>query len=551
MPSLTSIPQAVRNAGRLQQVISVLAKYGLATWLHRIPLDWLQKHFRTSQGDAIARLTWPERVREALAELGTTFIKIGQILSTRPDIVGPELADQLSALQSSVPPDDFAAVRALIEKELRKPIEEVFASFEETPIASASIGQVHRARLHDGQQVAVKVQHPGIEEKLRSDLEIAHELATLVETHSTEAALYRPVTTVDEIRRSLLKELDFGQELRNAQIFARHFHDDPRVRFPGMFPEFSTRRVLTMEFLQGIELSRIEAEAGDTIDLQVLAEQGAGVFLEMVFRDGLFHADPHPGNLLLLTDGVIGILDCGMVGRIDELFRDQFEDLLLAAVDGDSEGVVEGIISLGELPEAFDRRLLTHDIVEFFDHYSTLEFSDFDLGTALNDATAIIRRQNIRLPARLSMLIRMLAVLEGTAESLSPSFQLVDLLRPYRARIVRRRLSPARLRRRMLAAYRQWSHLIDIIPGDVADILQNVKQGRFDVHLDHRRLDGIVNRLVRGIIVAALFVGSSLLWSRSVPPHLYGFSIPGVLGSSLAIFLGARLLADLRDSADR
>jgi ubiquinone biosynthesis protein len=149
------------------------------------------------------------------------------------------------------------------------------------------------------------------------------------------------------------------------------------------------------------------------------------------------------------------------------------------------------------------------------------------------------------------MLIRMLAVLEGTAESLSPSFQLVDLLRPYRARIVRRRLSPARLRRRMLAAYRQWSHLIDIIPGDVADILQNVKQGRFDVHLDHRRLDGIVNRLVRGIIVAALFVGSSLLWSRSVPPHLYGFSIPGVLGSSLAIFLGARLLADLRDSADR
>lgn len=550
MPSITSIPQAVRNAGRLQQVISVLAKYGLATWLHRIPLDWLQKHFRTTQGDAIARLSWPDRVREALAELGTTFIKIGQILSTRPDIVGPELADKLSALQSSVPPDDFGAVRTLIEKELGKPVREVFASFDEIPIASASIGQVHRAVLHDGRQVAVKVQHTSIEEKLRSDLEIARELATLVETHSAEAALYRPVTTVEEIRRSLLKELDFGQELRNAQIFARHFRDDPKVRFPEMFAEFSTRRVLTMEFLEGTELSRIEASARDTIDLQLLAEQGAGIFLEMVFRDGFFHADPHPGNLLLLTDGVIGILDCGMVGRIDELLRDQFEDLLLAAVDGDSERVVDGIISLGELPEAFDRRSLTHDIVEFFDHYSTLDFSDFDLSTALNDATEIIRRQNIRLPARLSMLIRMLAVLEGTAEGLSPSFQLVDLLRPFRGRIVKRRLSPARMRRRMLGAYRRWSHLIDIVPGDVADILENVKQGRFDVHLDHRRLDGIVNRLVRGIIVAALFVGSSLLWSRSVPPLLYDFSIPGVLGSSLAVFLGARLLADLRDSGD-
>jgi len=551
MPSISSIPQAVRNAARLQQVISVLAKYGLATWLHRIPLDWLQKHFRTSQGDAIVGLSWSERVREAMAELGTTFIKIGQILSTRPDIIGPDLADKLSALQSNTPPDSFTAIRTLIEKELKQPIGDVFATFEEKPCASASIGQVHRATLHDGRQVAVKVQHIGIEDNIRNDLAIAQELAALVEAHSTEAALYRPVSTIAEASRSLLKELDFGKELRNAQIFARHFRNDPTVRFPEVFPKFSTRRVLTMEYLEGTELSRIDDAVGGTIDRQALAEHGAGIFLEMLFRDGFFHADPHPGNLLVMPDGVIGVLDCGMVGRIDEQLRDQFEDLLLAAVDGDPDRVVDAIIALGELPKTFDRRSLTHDIVEFFEHYSTMDFNDFDLSTALNDATEIIRRQNIRLPARLSMLIRMLAVLEGTAERLSPSFNIVDLLRPYRRSIVKRRLSPLRMRRRMLAAYRRWSHLLNIVPGDVADILENVKQGRFDVHLDHRRLDGLVNRLVRGIVVSSLFVGSSLLWSQSVPPHLYGFSIPGVVGSSLAVFLGARLLADLRNPGDQ
>jgi ubiquinone biosynthesis protein len=285
--------------------------------------------------------------------------------------------------------------------------------------------------------------------------------------------------------------------------------------------------------------------------LQSLATQGAGVFLDMVFRDGFFQADPHPGNLLLLPDGVICVLDCGMVGRIDEQLRDQFEDLLLAAVDGDSERMVETIVVLGELPDGFDRRALNQDIAEFFDQYATLEFTDFDLSIALNDATAIIRRQNIRLPAPLSMLIRMLTVLEGTAERLSPKFQLVELLQPYRSSVIKRRLSPARMLRRMMSAYRRWSHLLDIVPGDIAHILEKVKQGRFDVHLDHHRLDGIVNRLVLGIVVAALFVGSSLLWSRNVSPRLYGYSLHGVIGCSLAMFLGRRLLNDLRKSGDR
>jgi ubiquinone biosynthesis protein len=551
MPSISSLPQVVRNAARLQQVLSVLTKYGLADWLHRVPLDWIQQHFRTSQGADIARLSWPQRVREAITELGTTYIKLGQILSTRPDIVGSELAEELSNLQSNTIPDAPEIVRELIETELQHPVSELFVSFDDVPVASASIGQVHRATLPDGQEVAVKVQHAGIEEKIRNDLEIALELAKLVESYSQEAALYRPVATVGELKRALLTELDFCQELRNVQTFSGHFRDDDNVRFPEVYPELSTRRVLTMEYLQGIPVSDRSTLIASGCDLQQLAERGASVFMDMVFRDGYFHADPHPGNLLVLPEGVIGILDCGMVGRIDELLRDQFEDLLLAAVDGDSERLVDSITTLGELPDDFDRRSLNLDVAEFFDRYAMLDFKEFELSAALNDATDIIRRQHIRLPARLSMLLRMLAVLEGTAEQLSPSFQLVEVLRPYRSSIIKRRLSPARIRRRMMSAYRRWSHLLDIVPGDVADILEKIKQGRFDVHLDHRRLDRVVNRLVLGIVVAALFVGSSTLWSSNVPPHVLGYSLPGTLGCLFAVYLGSRLLVDIKRSSDR
>ncbi|MCA9085227.1 MAG: AarF/ABC1/UbiB kinase family protein, partial [Planctomycetaceae bacterium] len=286
MPSISSLPQVVRNAARLQQVVGVLTKYGLAPWLHQVPLDWLQQHFKTSQGDAIAHLSWPERIRAAMAELGPTFIKLGQILSTRSDIVGPELAEELSRLQSNTPPDDPKAVRALVEAELKRPIAELFSTFDDTPVASGSIGQVHRATLNDGTAVAVKVQHSGIEEKIRSDLEIAMELARLVETHSTEAALYRPTATISELKRALLTELDFCSELRSCQSFAHNFRNDSSVRFPDVHPELSTRRVLTMSYLNGTPFSDRAALTEAGCNLQKLSEQGARVFLEMIFRDG-------------------------------------------------------------------------------------------------------------------------------------------------------------------------------------------------------------------------------------------------------------------------
>ncbi|MEZ6129721.1 MAG: AarF/ABC1/UbiB kinase family protein [Planctomycetaceae bacterium] len=540
----------VRNAGRLQQVVAVLAKYGLAPWLRRVPWKWVQRYFETTDGTAISQLSGPARVREAITEIGTSFIKLGQILSTRPDIVGLELAEELSQLQSQTPPDSPATIRSVIAEELGRPVDDIFSEFEDVPLASASIGQVHRATLKNGARVVVKVQHSGIDEKIRNDLEIAEELARLAETYSEDLALYEPVATVGELRRTLLAELDFRQELRNLQAFHARFRNDPGICFPQAWPEFSTARVLTMEHLEGVHVanrSDILAAGGDPV---TLADRGAHAFLEMVFRDGFFHADPHPGNLLLLPDGVIGIIDCGMVGRIDPILREHIEDAMMAATDADVNLLVDTVARLVDLPPDFDRDALCRDTAEFFDRYAFLPLEDIEVSIALNEATAVIRRHHLRLPARVSMLIRMVAVLEGTARQISPGFQMMNVLSSYRGRILKSRLSPKRLRRKLFSSMRHWSHLLDIMPTDVADILDRVKQGRFDVHLEHRRLDKIVNRLVLGVVTASLYIGSSLLWSRSVPPVIKGYSIPGGLGTAAAVYLTIRLLRAIRASGD-
>lgn len=550
MPSVSTVPRMVRNAGRLQQVISVLTKYGLAPWLRHVPSKWVQRHLNTADGVAITNLTGPERVREAITEIGTTFIKLGQILSTRPDIVGLELAEELSRLQSQTPPDPTETIRQIISDELGQPLDALFQHFDDKPLASASIGQVHQATLLDGSEVVVKVQHSGIESKIRNDLEIAVELARLAESYSEELALYQPVATIAELRRTLLAELDFRQELRNLQVFSAHFRNDARVRFPKAYPDFSTPKVLTMELLRGVHVSSIADISATGENHEQVANTGALVFLDMVFRDRFFHADPHPGNLLLMEGGVIGIIDCGMVGRIDDHLREQLESLLMAVGDADVDHIVDLIVTWGSLPTNFDRNSLLRDIEDYFDRFGCLPLDQINVGEAMADAIATVRTHRIRLPARVAMLVRMLAVLEGFGAGISPKFHLMDLLQSYKIRIMMRRLSPRRFQKKAKAALRHWSHLIDIVPGDVADILDRVKQGSFDVHLQHRRLDTIVNRLVLGIITAAFFVGASLLLSHNVPPHFGSYSIPGCLSFLIAIYLTVRVLRAIRSSGD-
>ena len=314
---ISSFPQIYRNSTRMLDVGTVLGKYGLANWLSRLDIRFGQDLFKSADGEILTRYSPAERIRLALTELGPTFIKLGQVLSTRPDLVGVALADELQHLQEEAPADSPKTVRTTIAEELGQPVDELFAEFDEQPLASASIGQVHCARLPSGQPVVIKVQHAGIEQKVRVDLDILAGLADLAE-NIPEFKNYRPRATVAEFQRTLLRELDFGREERHMQEFAHNFADDPRVRIPRTYPDLTTGRVLTMERLEGIKLTERARLAASNWDLVETARRGAELYIEMIFTHGFYHADPHPGNLVVLEGNVIGLLDYGMVGRIDD-----------------------------------------------------------------------------------------------------------------------------------------------------------------------------------------------------------------------------------------
>lgn len=547
---VSSLPQLVRNAGRLSEVVQVLMRYGLAPWLQSIPADWVKRHLRTRTGKQIADLTLEAKIRLALTELGTTYIKLGQILSTRPDLVGPELAEELEQLQSQTPPDDPKLVLATIERELGQPADELFKEFSPVAFASASIGQVHHAVLQDGTPVVVKVQHDGIEERVHNDLEILIELAELAETYAPQLRQYCPVETAGEFKKTLERELDFTLEERNLAHFARNFAGDETVHIPAPFPHRCSRRVLTMERLVGVSLSDRDALVAAEFDLTDLARRGADLFLKMVFRDGFYHADPHPGNLMVLDGQVIGLLDGGMVGRVDDDLREQIEDLLMAVIDRDTEKLLDSVVRLGQIPADCHRDDLRQDVMLFVDTYASQSVEGFDVSGALNGMTSIIRSHHITLPSRVSLLIKMLVMLEGTAQQLTPDFSLAELLEPYRHEAIKRRMSPARIWRKLQTAQADWTRLVAAFPGDMSDIINRMRKGSFNVHLEHQRLDSVVNRMVMGILAAALFVGSASLWSNEVKPLVFGTSLPGSVGCLVAVCLGAQLIRAIRRSGN-
>jgi ubiquinone biosynthesis protein len=546
----SALARIERNARRAGEILGVLAKYGLADWVKGWNYTWVQERIQSYDGQRIPDLNFEERVRLAFTDLGTTFIKLGQVLSTRPDLVGPDLARELAHLQADTPADPPEVVRATIEAEFGKPLASLFAHFEAAPLASASIAQVHKARLHSGEDVVLKVQHQGIADKIMPDLDILAGLAELAEKHSAQVRLYQPSVVVRHFRRTLLRELDFTFERRNLEEFESHFADDPAVHFPRAYPAFSTRRVLTMERLDGVLGNDSAALAASGADLNDFAQRGATMYLQMIFRDAFYHADPHPGNLMLLPGGVVGVLDCGMVGRLDEELAEAVEDMLMAVVNPSSADLAEILLRLGSAPPNTPRDQLRADVTDFVTDYTRQSIQEMDLGGALNNLFEIVRRYNITLPAPLSLLLRTLVELEGTAQQLSPEFSLAEVIRPFYTTMVRRRFSPKRILGRFQHAYRDWERLVEALPRDLGDVLKRVRDGTFSIHLDHRHIDPVINRLVLGVMTSALFVGSSLLWSMKAPPVLAGVSIFGAAGYLFAAYLGWRLLRAIKKSGD-
>lgn len=556
MITVRSIPHIYRNVKRWTELVAALSKYGLADWLAQTNIEFAKDHLKHRDGEALARLTREARIRLTLAELGPTFIKLGQLLSTRPDLVGKDLADELKLLQTATPADLPEVVRKTVESELGQPLDDLFAEFELTPIASASIGQVHRARLKTGQRVVVKVQHFGIEPKVNEDLEVLAGLAQLAEQFP-EFKPYRPVATVAEMGRTLRRELDFGREERNLHQFTELFREDLTIYIPRVYTEYSTPRILTMDMIDGIPLSQPGLLEAAGLDREEVARRGANLYMQMIFTHGFFHADPHPGNIVLLPGNVIGLLDFGMVGRIDERLRENIEEMLLAIVQHDVPLLVRIIKQLGQAPPQLDEAGLATDVADFVGHYSTQSIEHFEVGGALTDMMEIMRRYGILLPPNVAMLIKTLVTLEGTAKLLSPRFSLMEVMQPFHRGMLMRRFSPVRQAKKLRRLYLEVEQLIEVLPQRIVQILEQIQSGKFDVHLDHRGLGPSVNRLVLGLLASALYVGSSFLLSYKVPPLLFfradpaiganwfgmhDISLLGLAGCTLSLLIGLRLI---------
>ncbi len=544
---LSTIPQLYRDLNRSVEILAVLSRYGLADWIDRLDLDFAKGLFRHPDGQLLATCTLEQRMRLALIELGPTFIKLGQMLSTRPDLVGRRLAEELSQLQTQVPPDKAGVVRQQLAAEFGQPIEELFSEFEWQPIASASIGQVHRARLLSGQEVVVKVQHPDLLRKIRIDLEILGGLAELAQ-QVDELKPYCPRETTAEFRRCLLRELDFSREERNLIEFRHNFEGDDSVVFPCPISTYCTNRVLTMEYLQGTKISDVQRIRGQGHDLQQLARQGAETFLQMIFEHGFYHADPHPGNILVLADGSTGIIDCGMVGRVDEKLRENIEDLLVAISQQDAPALKEVVLRIGLVPEGLDHAGLEYDLGEFVSHYLHVPLDRLDLGAALWEMTEMLNRYHILLPSPLALLVKTLIMLEGSGKLLNPQLSLTELIQPFQRRLFFRRLNPMRQLKKFWRAYREWSRLAEVLPKNILEFLQQMQSGRFEVQLEHHGLEPSVNRLVLGMLASSLFLGSAILWATQTPPLIHGVSLMGCLGCATAILLGLRVFWAIRKS---
>ena len=599
--SITSVPQIYRNVRRWTEIVSVLSKYGLADWLSRFNVDFVTDLLSAPEGEIQSQLTQSERIRCSLTELGPTFIKFGQLLSTRPDLIGPELADELTKLQSNAPADDFETIRQIIEEEQGKPLEELFDEFDQVPIASASIGQVHRARLKtergestssqstssqstssqnasdesptpaapidsllydednlESAEVVVKVRHANIQKVVDTDLDILAGIAQLAE-RIDDFRNYQPVSTVEEMSKTMRLELDFVREQRNLTQFRTLFRDDKTVSIPQPIVGLSSSRMLTMQRMIGTSLTKARQNPPANFVPTEAAKQGGNLYLKMIFQHGFYHADPHPGNILITHEGKIGLLDFGMVGRISERLREDIEAMLVAIVNQDVLMLTTLIKRVGSCPIELNEPALSNDVADFVGQYSTQVISQFDMSGALTDFIALVRRYEITLPSEASLLIKVLVTLEGSARLLNPNFSLMEIMKPFQRMLILKRLSPARQMRKMRRFYMEVEQLADDLPQRLSNILEQVQTGRFDVHLDHRRLGPTANRLVLGLMTSAVFLGSSMMLSYKVPPLFFAgkgplgiqdLSFLGLTGFLVSIMMGLRLMWAIRQSGN-
>lgn len=509
---------------RYREIARVLVRHGLGFLVGITGLE----RFAPFRRGMTAGSSWPsqpERLRLALEDLGPTFIKLGQILSTRADLLPPAFQHELSKLQDAATPVPFEKIQAAMHQEFGKPVDEVFAEFDRQPVASASIGQAHAAKLRDGTDVIVKIRRPGVQEQVEEDLDILYSLAQTASRRWDVANHYDLVGLVQEFSDTLRGELDYLREARNAERFGAAFENDDTVRVPRIFRETTTAQVITLERLKGVKISDDAALADYPVDTAALADRVFQMYLQMIFDDGFFHADPHPGNFFIDSQGRIGLIDFGMVGYVDHRLQDDLVRLILATVMEDADRMVDVVLDLGVARSRIDRSILRQDIQRLINKYSGRSLGEIELGAAIEDGLLIIRRHNLQLPSNLALLLKTGVMAEGLAARVSPEFEPLAALRPYTEHILMKQLDPRELGKRVGHASYEAAQLGLEMPHLVRRILGSVDRGQIEVGVRPERFEPLmfraermVNRVVLGIITASFIIGLAVLMSVYNPP---------------------------------
>lgn len=538
----------LRHLGRSREIATALLMYGFGDVVERLGLGrylrWGKRILVRGDAEPVADRPRGVRIRLLLERLGPTFIKFGQVMSTRPDLIPADVVDELTRLQEQVPPFDSETALEIIEHELAGPADVVFKSFERESMAAGSLGQVHRALHRDGTRLAVKIRRPHVVRDVERDLSLMLELAALIERHIPEAEIFDPVGLVKHFARTIRREMNFQREGATIAEFDRLFRNDATLDVPRVYPELTTEAVLTMSFVDGYRIADCNGRSPAPFSGPEVAANGARIFMKQAFELGMFHGDPHPGNIRILPDGSICLLDYGMVGVIDAEKREKLIDLFLAIHHRDVPAAVDVVQALGTPFRPIDEALLRADVQDFVENYYGVPLDRLNVGGMLRDFVAILSVHGIRCPADLMLLVRAMVTLEGSGRELDPAFNLARHLAPFIERIVRERYNPRRIAGRLMSETRTFMKLAHDLPLDAGRVIEKLGKDDLRIQLEHRGLDRLIteldrssNRLVIGLVMASLIVASGVILAASSADKLW-VSIPVfALSSLLGIWL--------------
>jgi len=552
----THVNRTLRRVNRYSEILGVLVRYGFADMVRKIDggVRFRSKNLQRQKGN----WTRPKRMRRALEELGPTFVKIGQLLSHRPDILASDWITEFEKLRSMVPPVGSKEIFEVLEEELGAPPEEVFQNFNPSPIASASIAQVHRAKLLSKTptthaiDVAVKIQRPGIRRTIEVDLFILRDMARILERTSSSIAQFKPVEAIRELEYALLQELDFRNEAENLRCFRRNFEDNPLVKAPEPFPHYSSRRVLTMSFIDGIPVGDCLGHDSKGVDRTAIARLGAEAVLRQIFEHRFFHSDPHGGNILIIPGNKIAFLDFGQVGTILPSQRIFLADILEAMINSDVPHAVRAVFTWSGYREPEFIRRFTMDMELLIQRYITRPFGRIEIGEVFSAMVNLIKHYEIEIPSNFYLLAKALLTIESIASALEPSFDFKQISTPFVREMIAKELSPTKIAKKIVQTSGDTLRLMQNLPNEAFDILRMIREGRIRTEVEIRNtkilittLRKVITRLSVSVFLAAMIMGSSILVQSRIPPLILGIPAIGILGFMISGLIGILFLVNL------